>query len=171
MIQVGITTPHLGASHLSLLPGVVTSVTMSDIPRVDLTTAPTQLATVAELVAAGHVRAAHDCSEGGMLTAAAEMAIAGRLGLDIDLSAVPRRDPVDETAACFAETPSRILLSVTASAFDAVARALTAASVPFGQVGTFTDTGRLTVRSDGAGLIADLTVRQLKDAWQGPLNW
>jgi phosphoribosylformylglycinamidine (FGAM) synthase-like enzyme len=36
---------------------------------------------VAALIAAGEVRSAHDVSDGGWLTAAAEMSIAGRLGL------------------------------------------------------------------------------------------
>ena len=41
-------------------------------------------------IRAGLVRACHDCSEGGLAVAAAEMALAGRLGLDLRLAGLPR---------------------------------------------------------------------------------
>jgi phosphoribosylformylglycinamidine (FGAM) synthase-like enzyme len=40
-------------------------------------------------IAAGLVRACHDLSEGGLAVAAAEMSLAGRLGLRLELDGVP----------------------------------------------------------------------------------
>ena len=51
------------------------------IPRVDLGVGPKTAKAVAGLISNGLVKSAHDCSEGGMLVAAAEMAFAGRVGL------------------------------------------------------------------------------------------
>ena len=51
----------------------------------------------------GLITSAHDCSEGGILVAAAEMAFGGGLGLDLQLK---------DESLCFSETPSRYLLEV-----------------------------------------------------------
>ncbi|MEM6911907.1 MAG: phosphoribosylformylglycinamidine synthase subunit PurL [Verrucomicrobiota bacterium] len=56
---------------------------------------------------------AHDCSEGGLVTALAEMGFSGKGGLEIDLEALPVRGEVPALARLFAETPSRILLEIS----------------------------------------------------------
>jgi phosphoribosylformylglycinamidine synthase II len=166
LMQIGATGPQLGASHYALLTGVG-----GDIPRVDLSTAPHQLRTVARLIGQGHIRSAHDCSEGGLLVAAAEMAFAGRLGVELDLAGVPRRRSADDVALCFAETPTRFVVEVAAEHFHDVARALTDAGVPFGQIGKFTEGDRMTVTSPAAGQVMEASLDALRKAWQVPLDW
>jgi len=74
-------------------------------------------------IRAGLVQSCHDLSEGGLAVAAAEMALAGRLGLKIELNTLPRSDDVHTDAvALFAESSSRFLVEVTrkdAAAFEA----------------------------------------------------
>lgn len=166
LIQVGQTKESLGAAHVGFVGGVVNN----ELPKVDLKRAPQQLAKVAELIAKGLVRSAHDCSEGGMLLAGAEMAFAGGIGLNIDLGGVPSGEALSETAACFAETPSRILLEIEPGQFDTVARLLTEADVPFGEVGRFNESDRVTVQSSG-GQLMDAGLDELRDAWKQPLDW
>ena len=48
-----------------------------------------------QAIANGLVLSCHDCSEGGLAVAAAEMALAGGLGLDLRLADVPRSAEVD----------------------------------------------------------------------------
>ena len=43
----------------------------------------------------GLVRSCHDCSEGGLAVAAAEMSFAGGYGMELDLSRVPVEKGVD----------------------------------------------------------------------------
>ncbi len=167
LLQVGLTTPQMGASHWQL----VTGIGGGTLPRVDLNTAPAQLAAVARLIDLGLVRAAHDCSEGGLLVAAAEMAFAGRLGLDLNLAGVPRRDTLDTTAACFAETPTRILIEISPEKLDAVARELSSAFVPFGQVGVFSEDRRVRVTDIEGRTVAEETIEDLYQAWHAPLDW
>ena len=167
LVQVGLTTDALGASH-AVACGLAGS---ADVQRVDLATAPRTLAAVAGLIADGQVRSAHDCSEGGMLVAAAEMAFAGRLGLNLDLSGVPHDGELADAAACFAETPTRVLLEIEPDRFDAVARALRDAGVSFGEIGRFNDSDQLTVRSPNAGQRAAVTLDALLNAWRKPLDW
>ncbi len=173
LLQVGLTTPHMGASHLQKVCGdaCASASPASEIPRVNLETAPRNLAAIANLMIAGLVRSAHDCSEGGLLVAAAEMSFAGRLGLDLDLAGVPRQADLPTLAACFAETPTRILLEVTPQNFDQVTRRLRQLNVPFGHVGTFNATNKLTLRDGSRKTLADVAITDLLAAWLKPLDW
>jgi phosphoribosylformylglycinamidine synthase len=168
LLQVGCTTAALAGSHYTALTGRGGD---SGMPRVDLAKAPKQLAAVAKLIAAGSIRSAHDCSEGGLLVAAAEMAFAGGLGLSLDLQAVPRCGEISSIAAAFAETPSRILIEVEPDRFDAVIRSLRQDGIPFGEVGRFNEKGRLTVRGQQADLLVDESIETLRDTWLKPLDW
>jgi len=169
LFLIGATTNALGGSHLELIGGGV--VASAAMPKVNLATAPHQLASIADLIARGLVAAAHDCSEGGLLVAAAEMAFSGRLGLDLNLSGVAAEGELPDLAACFAETPSRVLIEVAPRHFDAVVKLLRNAGVPFGEVGRFNDSAQLTVRSDAAGERMNASLDDLRQAWLEPLDW
>jgi phosphoribosylformylglycinamidine synthase subunit PurSL len=169
LIIVGDTTANLGGSHYAQLGGADAG--NRHIPRVDLKQGPSNANAVASLIDQGLVRSAHDCSEGGLLIAAAEMAFAGRIGLDLDLAALPTATPLDAPAACFAETPSRYLLEIQPDKLDPVIKSLRRADTPFGQVGTFTDHDRLTLRTPRDGRILDARLDDLRYAWLGTLDW
>jgi len=89
-------------------------------PRLDIARELAAQSSVRELIRAGLVRSAHDCSEGGLGVALAECCFnpAGRLGAEIRFDEVPAR--IDQLL--FNEAQSRIVLSVTesdaAAAFD-----------------------------------------------------
>ena len=87
---------------------------------------------------AGLVRAAHDCSEGGLAVALAEMAIAGRVGIDAAGCAI---DP-------FAESLGRILLATDQPA--ALEAAL--AGEPLHRVGVTSAAGRFRLGTVDLGL-------------------
>jgi phosphoribosylformylglycinamidine synthase len=82
---------------------------------------------------AGLVRACHDLSEGGLAVAAAEMALAGGLGLEIDLARIPTDLPADQAHPAlllFSESNGRWLVEVDpadADAFEQVLHDCTAA--------------------------------------------
>ncbi len=121
------------------------------MPDVDCVLGARLARSVADLITAGRVRAAHDCSDGGLLVAAAEMAMAGRLGLDLDPNGLP----------CFSEEPSRYLLEI---ASDAIVHL---GDVPHTVIGTFNDTARLTLADDPL----DISIDDLLAAWLGTLDW
>ncbi len=81
-------------------------------------------------ILAGAVRACHDVSDGGLLVAVAEMAMAGRVG--VRLSAGPRDIP--SHAFWFGEDQGRYVLAVADSA--AMLRAAEAVGVPALRLGT-----------------------------------
>ncbi len=95
-------------------------------------------------ISAGLVSAAHDCSDGGVAVALAEMAIGARIGMDV---AVPA-DGAGGFEALFNEAPGRLVLAAAPEDRDELASLLGA----WGRlVGTVTDDDRLTltVADDG----------------------
>ncbi|MEO8972390.1 MAG: phosphoribosylformylglycinamidine synthase subunit PurL [Ktedonobacteraceae bacterium] len=60
----------------------------TDVPQVDVTSARVTMKAVGRAIRKGLVRACHDLSEGGLAVAAAEMALAGLLGVVIDIEKV-----------------------------------------------------------------------------------
>lgn len=134
-------------------------------PRVDLMWGPRAARAVAHLIREGFVRAAHDCSEGGLLVAAAEMAFAGGIGLELDLAELPVDGEVDLFERLFAETPSRYLLEITTSRIDEVRAEL--GDLPHAILGHFNDSHTLSVPS------ARMTIKleTLRQTWDGRLQW
>ena len=168
LMLVGVTSETMGGSHYRMVSG---DPRWANIPRVDRNVGPAAAAAVAALIKAGLVAAAHDCSDGGFLVAAAEMAFGGRIGLELDLSGMPTATDLDPIAACYAESPSRYLLEIPADKLDAAIRLLGGSGVPFGQVGIFTDRDHLTLRSPKNGQLLDEPLVELREAWRKPLDW
>ncbi len=95
-----------GASELARAPGFSTE-------------APTTYRRLHTAIHTGLVRAAHDLSEGGLAVAAAEMCLAGRLGLALEIGGLHS----DPAVALFAETNGCLLVEVAADdagAFEAL---------------------------------------------------
>ena len=58
------------------------------------------------------VKACHDLSEGGIAVAASEMALAGGLGVELDLMKLPCAEVERDDFALFSESNSRFLVEV-----------------------------------------------------------
>lgn len=170
LLVVGNTTANLGGSHLAAT-GLAPIASDLRVPRVDLSVGPATAAAVASLIANRLIASAHDCSEGGLLVAAAEMAFAGRVGLELDLTNQPAQVELDLTAKCFAETPSRYLLEVAPDHLDAVIKSLRDAGQAFGQVGAFVNHHNLTLRTAAQGQVFTASLDDLRNTWLKPLDW
>ena len=127
------------------------------------------LSAVEGALAAGHVRAAHDLSDGGLAVAAAEMAFAGDLGLDLDLGRVPATTKRSDRRL-FSESTTRLLLEVPESEAAAFEKRMSTASVPCASVGRVVEAKRLTIRSVAGDLdVISSPLDALRDAWRGAL--
>lgn len=123
------------------------------------------------LIRAGLVQACHDCSEGGLAVAAAEMAMAGRLGLDLDVARVPvaaEGDDLKPSTRLFAESLGRFLLEVRPADWPAVAARLTGQAA-FAVVGQVEAQPRLRVRA-AARVLWDIGLDELLAAWKPDEN-
>ena len=136
LVCVGETTESMGGSHAVMVcPDLAVD---RSLPRTDLVTGPARARVISRIIQKGIVRSAHDCSEGGLLVASVEMAMAGGLGLGVDENVVADHDLI---TACFAETPSRYLLEVSPDRLDELHDLLD--GQPCRVVGTFTAETRL----------------------------
>ncbi|MBM4110543.1 MAG: hypothetical protein FJ254_04175 [Phycisphaerae bacterium] len=96
--------------------------------------------------------------------AAAEMAFAGDVGAELDLSSVPGTH--DPFVAALSETPSRYLLEVEAGRLESALAALSAAGIVHARVGTTTSDH--AVRAGGCSW----TLSELAAAWRsGGKGW
>jgi phosphoribosylformylglycinamidine synthase subunit PurL len=108
-------------------------------PRVDLKDEKLHGDIVRRLINDGAVTAVHDISDGGLLVAVAEMALAGNLGVELDAM---------DAAFAFNESQARYLVTYRADA------PLDRNAVPFTKIGTV---GENTIRVNGTSIpLADL---------------
>jgi phosphoribosylformylglycinamidine synthase len=147
ILVIGETKGHLGASiYLREIHGREEGAP----PPVDLAAERRNGDFVRGLIERGQVTASHDCADGGLLIAVAEMAMASGIGAKIDVtSAVPAH------AYLFGEDQGRYVLTVAATAADAIIAAAKAAGVPVTRLGS-TGGDRLDLGKHGAVAIASL---------------
>ncbi len=154
---VGATGSHLGGSMAAELLGFDGGV-VAGLPDPEPLV---RYRAVHAAIAAGHVAAAHDLSEGGLAVALAEFALSGRCGLTAALPAAA--DGLTATEALFSESTGRMLLQAVAGGESALESAL--AGLPVRRLGTPTPTdARLEVDVDGA-VVIDTSIDRLVDAF------
>ena len=148
ILLVGETKGHLGQSiYVRELHGKEAGAP----PPVDLAAEKRNGDFVRGQINAGSVTACHDCSDGGLLVAVAEMAMAGTLGaaLSNPETSVPAH------AFWFGEDQARYVLTVTAGNADKVIAGAKASGVPIVKLGE-TGGGALTVAGAGTISVTDL---------------
>jgi len=124
-------TPQIGGSeYLSTIKGR----TEGSPPPLNLDREKSVQDIVQEAIADGTIRTAHDCSEGGLLVALAEMAIASGVGIHFDEGRPESVGRLD--ARWFGEAPSRIIVSGDATSIESISGRCTVAGVPFIAIGT-----------------------------------
>ncbi|BBK31134.1 phosphoribosylformylglycinamidine synthase [Stella humosa] len=111
---------------------------------------------VRDLIADGLATACHDCSDGGLGVAVAEMAMASGIGAEI----APPAGAVRLDAWLFGEDQARYLLTTRDA--DAVLAGAVAAGVPAARIGT---TGGRELTVAGAGAISVETLRTAHERW------
>lgn len=166
LFVVGETKNELGGSHYYKIHGQLGA----SVPKVDLETAPKIAAKVAVAIAKGFVVSCHDCSEGGLAVALAEMAFAGGLGIEADLRGMPKSTDCSRTdTQLFSESNSRYIVEVEPGNYDAFVRLML--NLPLGQIGKVTEEKTLIIKAEDGKKVIEADIDSLKEAWQKPLNW
>jgi len=135
---VGLTRNELGGSAYYDLHGAIGN----RVPIVDTRVAKAIFETLARASSLGIIRAMHDCSEGGIGVAAAEMAFAGGLGMDLYLKDIPSESD-SRDIILFSESHSRFIVEVgkeNQKAFERLCKGL-----PVGLAGCLNATGQFRV--------------------------
>jgi len=164
IVLLGEFTAEIGASeYLSWIHGVVAGAP----PECDLARERALIDTLVEAIQAGHVRSAHDCSEGGFAVALAECCIADRnapVGAAVSLAPWAS---IAERALLFGEAQGRAI--VTASDLPALLAIAKRHRVPAHVIGSTTPTAAgFLITGAGAGVTA--TLAELSDEYHGALE-
>jgi phosphoribosylformylglycinamidine synthase len=131
IVVLGDTAPELGGSEWAagrhgLLGGMP--------PAADLAAGARLHRLVAEIVTERVVSGVHDCSDGGLAVALAEMAFGGGCGFTVE--AHGSLAGLVPAAACFSESANRVVLSVEEARVDEILGRAAAAGVPAAMIGT-----------------------------------
>lgn len=150
ILVIGTTSGHLGQSlYLREVHGLETG----RAPVVDLAAEKANGQFVRSEILAGHISACHDVSDGGLLVAIAEMAMAGQMGATLDA--------VSENPAAFWFGEDQARYVVTTAHPEALLSAAQIGGVPVQKIGV-TGGSDLTIASESIS-IADLTQRN--ESW------
>ncbi|MBP9891089.1 MAG: phosphoribosylformylglycinamidine synthase subunit PurL [Planctomycetes bacterium] len=165
LFVIGQTRDEFAGSHFEM----VTGVRGSEPPRLDASTALRCYKALNECQRKGQIKSAHDCSEGGIAVALAEMALAGRLGVKAKLDAKlapPSAEPTDATLL-FSESNGRIIIEVAAKDAAAVWQAFN--GLPIVEIGEVTREPRLLVAGMRGQTLIDQDAHDLARVFKEPL--
>jgi phosphoribosylformylglycinamidine synthase len=170
---LGFTRDEMGASEYFLRHGFVGN----QVPKVDAVSALALYHRLADAIGLGLVRSAHDCSDGGLFIALAEVCMAGRLGAQVDLSALPLGGtgagedpgkPLPAGVKLFSESQSRFVITVKPEHHVQFETLL--AGLPCGRLGVVTSAPVLALQDGGQALFS-ANLDEMFSSWRRPLDW
>jgi len=166
LFVLGQTKDELGGSHYYKIHGHLGA----NAPQVDLQIGPRTAQKISEAISKGLLASCHDCSEGGLAVALAEMAFAAGLGIEADLKGLPKsKDANRPDVQLFSESNSRYVVEVEPDNYNAFLKLMV--NLPVGNIARVTDENRLLIKSEDGEVIVDANIEALKQAWQKPFNW
>jgi|ETNmetMinimDraft_15_1059895.scaffolds.fasta_scaffold02655_3 phosphoribosylformylglycinamidine synthase len=164
---IGKTYDEIGGSHYTAIHNFVGN----SVPVVRPETGKRIIQSLNHAIDQRLIRSCHDCSEGGIGVACAEMAFAGGFGMNLDLSNVPRSNQTNaDELILFSESNSRFIAEISPKNQKEFEHALI--GVPFNVIGQVTEGKEFIINGMTTGeKIVDTTTDQLKASWQGTFNW
>ena len=155
LLLIGREEGHLGQSLYQL---IITDKAEGAPPPVDLDDEIKAGNLVRSLIREGKVSAVHDCSDGGLIVAIAEMALAGGNGVEL----YPYEGKLPAHAAWFGEDQGRYVLATRAGLAEQIAERARLLGLPARIVGKVGGTS-LTLKGEAALLMDEL--RRLHEGW------
>jgi len=160
---VGQAFKELGGSEYYKLKGFLGKT----VPKVRPASAKKTFKSITKAVDLGLVKACHDLSEGGLAVAAAEMALAGKYGIELDIRKIPGKALTRNDFVLFSESNSRFLVEVSVKAkedFEALMKGKI-----YAEIGKVTKTPRLCIYGLDGEVVVDASVGDLLAAWKRTL--
>jgi phosphoribosylformylglycinamidine synthase len=166
---LGTTQDDLANSEYAVsVAGLTTAeiIASGTVPQLDLARELAVQQTCVEAGEAGLLASAHDCADGGLAVALAELCFSS-LGKEAIGAKVDLEGTLSTTALLFSESPSRIIISCDRSALESIRQIATAHNVPFAILGEVSGT-QLNISVNGAPTIS-AAVADLESTWRNAL--
>jgi phosphoribosylformylglycinamidine synthase len=150
---------------------MVTNQTGGQVPRVDIPLAKKTFVAMHQAIRKRLVRSVHDLSEGGLAVAAAEMGMAGRLGISIDAGGIEGgTEKLGDAAKLFSESNTRFLVEVAPAQENALTEVFAKAGVACLRIGQVDLSDQVRIYLGGKAVV-DAKLDSLLHRWKNPLNW
>lgn len=163
---IGETGDELGGSAY----GAVYGRRYAEVPRVDIKRGLKIFSAVHAAIQQGAVRSLHDCSEGGLGVALAEMAFSGGFGVTARLDLVPVSGKVVRNdQVLFSESNSRFLAEVNPQQREKFEQIFK--GCPLFCVGRVEATPEFIIYGRDKKPCVQALISELKESWQKPLRW
>ena len=164
--MIGTTLNELGGSQYYDIHGYVGN----RVPKVDSTKGKRLMDALSAVIEEDLVKACHDLSEGGLGVAAAEMAFAGGLGMEIHLGQVPLGENINrDDYILFSESNTRFLVEISPESRQQFEDMM--AGIDFAAIGEVTNKEKLEVYGLNREIVLSAHIIELKETWQRPLRW
>ena len=162
---VGNTYAELGGSHYFDIHGFIGN----RAPAIRPDEGKLTMERLSSAINSGLVRSCHDCSEGGIGVAVAEMAFSGGYGMSLNFDDIPTGEEITaDDYLLFSESNSRFIVEIEPQHRHTYENHM--AGVPIGCLGTVTDTPEFVIKGRAGHPIVETSVHILKSAWQTPLH-
>jgi phosphoribosylformylglycinamidine synthase len=160
---VGDTYPELGGSEYYKLKGFLGA----SVPKLNAAKARRCYYNLSKAMGEGVVKSCHDLSEGGLAVAAAEMAFASGLGLELDLKKVSAKDVARNDFLLFSESNSRFLVEIAPQDRALYEEFMGKYSRPIGKV---TQEPKLLIKGLNGKVTVEAPLDELRQSWKRTLN-
>ena len=149
VILLGESRNELGGSeYLKAMHGLI----RGEAPALDLAREAGLQRVLVEGAAAGLIRSAHDCAEGGLAVTIAESCFDSSHGVDVDVKGVEAHAAWRDVATLFGESASRAVVSVSPELVDRLLAMAAAVPLPAARIGVVGG-DRIRVSIDGVRVL------------------
>ncbi|NOZ85972.1 MAG: phosphoribosylformylglycinamidine synthase [Deltaproteobacteria bacterium] len=165
VFMLGMTRPELGASEYYAMKGSIGN----SIPRVDPEAFFEMYKAFHLAIREGLLASCHDCSDGGLAVALAETALAGDLGMNLDLSGIPQDGITRPEQLLFSESAGRFVVTThpeKAGRFEELMRGF-----PVSELGLVTSDRSFNLKGLPLGGGLETTIDDIEKAWKATLDF
>ncbi len=165
VLVIGTTLPELGGTeYLARVFGLESGEVPVPRPAEELRNS----SYIARLIREGVALSVHDVSLGGLAAAVAEMAVLGRIGVEVDVERIPQRGCTRADELLFSETQARYVVEVPAERVGEALRIAQQLGAVVTVVGRTTAAGVVSVRS-GERVLLEESLEELRELYEGAL--
>jgi phosphoribosylformylglycinamidine synthase len=142
--------------------------TEENIPTVDAKSAIKLYKALNKAIERGTVASAHALSVGGLGIGLAKVAIAGQLGVEVDLSKVPKQSDLDDDYILFSESQSRFIVTVAPDMkkkFETIME-----GQRFARIGKVQEKGKGLIIKNANRLVLDFDIDEMTESYKKTLR-
>ena len=158
---LGMTKDETGGSEYLAMLGY----TGNKVPKLDVPAALAMYEKVAQITGNKLAHSLHTPGFGGLAVGFAKVAMAGRLGMNIELGSIPQSGGLNAAELLYSESNTRFIMTASPDKRDEITAILK--GVPFARVGTVTDGD--TLKLSGNGNDVEVKLSELVDSYKSTL--